>query len=264
MEDSSFSQPPTDIVPWTFQQTLSGAALTLVPWLFVVFVLNNLGSKQPTSTTPLSPRIDLITAIVDFVLSALIEAAFLIAPLYVANRFYQAVKRDFKPRGKLALQALGFRKANIGQTSGWVIVLMVAIYGVNILYQYLIATLHLNIQTNDQVLLAQSKYAPLSTYASLLVATFVAPICEEVFFRGFVLMGLSRGMPPGWAILISSLLFAIAHGDPGSFAVLFIIGLALAFLRWRTRSLWPSILLHTLNNGLGALLIVLSMWGVIH
>src|SRR2546427_7906163 len=39
------------------------------------------------------------------------------------------------------------------------------------------------------------------------------------------------------------------------FAVLFIIGLALAFLRWRTKSLWPSIFLHFLNNGLGALLI---------
>ncbi len=264
MEDSSFSQPPTDTVPWTLQQTLLGATLTLVPWLFIVFILNNLGGKQPSSTTPLSPRLDLITAIVNFVLSAAIEAAFLIAPLYIASRFYQDIKRDFKPRGKLALQALGFRKANIGQTLGWLIVLMVAIYGVNILYQYLISALHLNIQTNDQVLLAQSKYAPLSTYASLLVATFVAPICEEVFFRGFVLMGLARGMPTGWAILISSLLFALAHGDPASFAVLFIIGLALAFLRWRTRSLWPSILLHILNNGLGALLIVLSMWGVIH
>ena len=266
MEDSPLSQPPTDAVPsptdavpWTFQQTLSGTALTLVPWLLVIFVLNNLGGKQSLST-PLSARVDLTTAIINLILSAAIEAVFLIAPLYIANHPFQ----NLKSRGKLALQALGFRKINIWQALGWAIMLMVAIYGVNILYQYLIAAFHLNIQTNDQVLLQQSKYAPLSVYASLLVATFVAPICEEVFFRGFLFMGLARGMPVGWAIVISSLLFAIAHGDPGSFIVLCVIGLALAFLRWRTQSLWPGILLHTLNNGLGALLIVLNMWGVIH
>lgn len=259
MEDPPLSKLPTDTVPWTFQQTLSGAALTLVPWLLVIFVLNNLGSKQSVST-PLSPRVDLSTAIINFILSAAIEAVFLVAPLYIANLSFQ----NLKSRGKLALQALGFRKTNIGQTVGWAIMLMVAIYGVNILYQYLITRFHLNIQTNDQVLLQQSKYAPLSTYASLLVATFIAPICEEVFFRGFLFMGLARRMPVGWALVISSLLFAIAHGDPGSFIVLCVIGLALAFLRWRTQSLWPSILLHMLNNGLGALLIVLSMWGVIH
>lgn len=259
MENPPFSKPPTDTVPWTFQQTLAGAALTLIPWLLLVFVLNNLGGRQ-SFTTPLSPRIDLASAIVNLILSTIIEAVFLIAPLSIANHAFQRLQS----RGRLALQALGFRKTHIGQMVGWVIVLMLAIYGINILYSYLISALHLNIQTNDQVLLEQSKYAPLSVYASLLVATFIAPICEEIFFRGFLFMGLARRIPIGWAIVISSLLFAIAHGDPGSFIVLFIIGLALAFLRWRTQSLWPSILLHTVNNGLGALLIALSMWGVIH
>jgi membrane protease YdiL (CAAX protease family) len=259
MQDSLFSKPPTDTVPWTFQQTLLGASLTLVPWLLLVFLLNDLGGKQ-TLTTPLSFRVDLTAAIANFILSAFIEAVFMIAPLTISTHAFPNVIQ----RGRLALQALGFRKTNIGRMIGWVIVLMLAIYGINILYSYLIATLHLNIQTNDQVLLAESKYAPLSVYASLLVATFIAPICEEIFFRGFLFMGLKRGMPIGWAIVISALLFAIAHGDPGSFIILFAIGLALAFLRWRTQSLWPAVLLHTVNNGLGALLIALSMWGVIH
>ncbi|MGB8345490.1 MAG: hypothetical protein WCD86_11440, partial [Ktedonobacteraceae bacterium] len=84
MEDSPLSQPPTDAVPsptdavpWTFQQTLSGATLTLVPWLLVIFVLNNLGGKQSLST-PLSARVDLTTAIINLILSAAIEAVFLI------------------------------------------------------------------------------------------------------------------------------------------------------------------------------------------
>lgn len=70
-------------------------------------------------------------------------------------------------------------------------------------------------------------------------------------------------MSLGWAIIISSLLFGVAHADPGSFPVLFVIGLALAFLRWRTQSIWPCMILHMLNNGIAALAIVLTMQGAI-
>ena len=143
-----------------------------------------------------------------------------------------------------------------------VVILFIAIFAIDNLYQYVITVLHLNLQTNDQVLLQRSKIAPISTYATLLAAVFVAPFCEEIFFRGFVFPGLCATMPVGWAIVSSSLLF-LAHADPGSFAVLFIIGLALAFLRWRTKSLWPGVFLHFLNNGLGALLIILVMQGIV-
>ena len=140
---------------------------------------------------------------------------------------------------------------------------MFAILAVENLYQYIITVLHLPLQTNDQILLARSKEAPLTIYATLLGAVLIAPICEETFFRGFVFPGLCRGMPLGWAIVISSLLFAVTHADPGSFLVLFVIGLALAFLRWRTNSIWPGIFLHTINNSLAALVIILTMNGVI-
>src|SRR5947208_16903881 len=144
----------------------------------------------------------------------------------------------------------------------WIVLFIPVIFAVDILYQYIITVLHLNLQTNDQVILARSKLEPISTYATLIVAVFIAPFCEEVFFRGFVLAGLLHRIPVGWAIVLSSLLFATAHLDPGSFAVLFIIGLALGFLRWRTASLWPSILLHAINNAVGAVSIILVMQGV--
>jgi membrane protease YdiL (CAAX protease family) len=159
---------------------------------------------------------------------------------------------------------LGFRKFPVAQTFLWIVVLTIAILFVNNIYQYLITTFHLNLQTNDQVLLAESKRAPLTTYATLLVAVFIAPFCEEIFFRGFVFPGLRNGMAVGWAIVFSALLFGVAHADPGSFVVLFIIGIALAFLRWRTKSIWPGMILHMLNNGIGALVIILYMQGVLH
>jgi membrane protease YdiL (CAAX protease family) len=61
-------------------------------------------------------------------------------------------------------------------------------------------------------------------------------------------MGIARSMPIWVAIVVSSLLFGVAHADLGSLAPLVAIGLLLGVVRWKTRSLWPSIFLHTLNN----------------
>ena len=106
-----------------------------------------------------------------FVFSLIIEGAFLIAPLYFANAAY----RSIRPHTRLALRALGFRGYRIGRTLFWVALLMLVIFGVNTLYSYAIYAFHLNLQTNDQLILQQSKVAPLTTYATLLAAVIVAP-----------------------------------------------------------------------------------------
>jgi CAAX protease family protein len=250
--------PSEDIAPWTTQQTFFGTLITLIPWIILTLILSYLNGSVKV-TAPISAQADLTGAIVTIVFSSLIEGAFLIAPFYYANASY----RSITPHLRLAFHALGFRRFRLGSALFWIIVLMIVIFGINALYSDLITTLHLNVQTNDQLLLEQSKVAPLSTYATLLAAVFIAPFCEEVFFRGFVFPGLRNGMSLVWAIIISSLLFGVAHGDPGSFPVLFVIGLALAFLRWRTQSIWPGMILHMLNNGIAALAIVLTMQGVI-
>lgn len=249
----------SDAVPWTIQQTFLGFILTLIPWVALVTVLSLQGQGKATANTPLTFQVDLGNSIFVFIFSCIIEGAFLIAPLYIANRAFHTTTPHFR----LALQALGFRKFKVGRAVVMVVLLLLAILAVDNLYQYVITLLHLNLQTNDQVLLQRSKIAPISTYATLLAAVFVAPFCEEIFFRGFLFPGLLRSMPVGWAIVLSSLFFAVAHADAGSFAVLFIIGLALAYLRWRTNSLWPGMFLHFINNGLGALLIILVMQGVV-
>jgi membrane protease YdiL (CAAX protease family) len=243
-----------DQAPWTIQETFLGIFFTLVPWIAFALVLSSINVKSKASA-PLSPQLDLTNAIIVFLFSTLIEGAFLVAPFYFASRVY----RNTDGRGRLMLRALGFRSFDVGPALLWVVGLILAFFAINGLYQYIITALHLHLQTNDQYILQQSKNAPISTYATLLASVLVAPFCEEVFFRGFVFAGLLRGMPLGWAIVLSSLIFAVAHADPGSFAVLFFIGLALAFLRWRMHSIWPSIILHLLNNSIGAFLIVLAM-----
>lgn len=247
-----------DEVPWTIQQTFFGILLTLVPWFIVVSFLN--GGKPPTTPSTILPLgTDITNAIVTFIGASIIEGAFIIAPFYFANRVYHSIT----PHLRLIWHALGFKEFNAGKAFILIILFGFIIIATDYLYQDAITFFHWHLQTNDQVILTRSKVEPITTYATLLVAVFVAPFCEEIFFRGFVFTGLRRGMPLYLAVIISALLFAAAHGDPASFPVLLIIGLLLAILRWQTKSLWPGILLHCLNNSLGAIEIILVMNGVL-
>lgn len=81
----------------------------------------------------------------------------------------------------------------------------------------------------------------------------VAPVVEELVFRGVLLSGLASRMGAGWAIIASAVIFGCAHLPDFGFAwypvpALVLLGLALGWLRVRTRSLWPPITLHATNN----------------
>jgi len=244
-------------IPWTIQQTFLGILLTLVPWIGLSFALSYTSASTPI-TKPLPAQLDFTNAIITLLLSAIIEGAFLIAPFYFAHHPFRSSTYPWRR----TWAALGFKKFKIGSSLAWVILLFMLVIVVNLLYQYAITSFHLKLLPNDQRILEQGKLAPITTYATLLASVLFAPFCEEVFFRGFTFMGLLRGMSLPVSIILSALIFAVAHGDPGSFLVLFVIGLALAFLRWRTRSIWPCIGLHLLNNLLGALSIFLALQGI--
>lgn len=79
----------------------------------------------------------------------------------------------------------------------------------------------------------------------------VAPIVEEVVFRGFVFTALRSAMPVGAAAVVSGVLFGVVHvfGSPVAFLVpLALLGTVLALIAWKTGSLYPCIALHALNN----------------
>jgi uncharacterized protein len=79
----------------------------------------------------------------------------------------------------------------------------------------------------------------------VLIVVIVAPITEEIFFRGLLLRSLQRrGMGATWAIVASSALFAAAHFEPLQFPALFLFGLVAAILATRTGRLGPGIWAH--------------------
>jgi uncharacterized protein len=95
----------------------------------------------------------------------------------------------------------------------------------------------------------------------LIIVSVVAPICEEIFFRGFLFQGFKKrlGVPAG--IMISSVLFSAAHLDLYNFLPLLAIGWVLAYLFHKTKSLLPVIFLHAIYN-LILILILLSQFMV--
>ena len=96
-----------------------------------------------------------------------------------------------------------------------------------------------------------------------IVSVVAAPFLEEVVFRGFYYRVLEDVAGTGAAVFGTAILFAAMHALqlwPSWPAILMIlaVGLALAWLRWRTRSLIPSFLVHTAYNSTLVLVTVLS------
>jgi sodium transport system permease protein len=89
-----------------------------------------------------------------------------------------------------------------------------------------------------------------SSWQLPLVLVLLAPVCEELAFRGFILTGLRRRFHPWTAIVLSSLLFAVSRLNVFQFVPMFILGVILGVIATRSRSVLPGMLLHVLYNGL--------------
>jgi glutamate-5-semialdehyde dehydrogenase len=81
-----------------------------------------------------------------------------------------------------------------------------------------------------------------------LLAIVIAPVVEEIAFRGLILRGLLGRWPAWIAIFVSATLFALMHMNPAQFPIAFCLGAALGWVYARTRSLGLCILGHAINN----------------
>lgn len=83
----------------------------------------------------------------------------------------------------------------------------------------------------------------------------LAPVCEELVFRGAILRALLSWTPRHWvAIAISALLFALVHANPAQMPHAFVIGLLLGWLYYRTDSVVPGVVYHWVNNSVAYVL----------
>jgi membrane protease YdiL (CAAX protease family) len=92
---------------------------------------------------------------------------------------------------------------------------------------------------------------------SILMLVILAPVMEEVLFRGILLESVRSKYNSGRAIVVSALMFGVIHFIPQQVVNAFVIGLILGFIYVRTDSLWPVIIIHALNN---AMAYVVMQW----
>ena len=91
-------------------------------------------------------------------------------------------------------------------------------------------------------------------YLSLIIlfatTTLLAPLFEEIIFRGILLPTLSRDFGIILGIIVSAFIFALAHLSLGEMPPLFVLGIGLGITRIASGSLLSSVIMHSLWNGL--------------
>jgi membrane protease YdiL (CAAX protease family) len=102
-----------------------------------------------------------------------------------------------------------------------------------------------------------------AVYIVAFLATFSAPIVEEVLYRGIIYSAFYKAFGVVVAVIVASALFAGVHflqynGDVTALIMICLLSLVLTLIRARTGNLLPCIVLHTVFNGIQSLLLILQ------
>jgi uncharacterized protein len=150
--------------------------------------------------------------------------------------------------------AFGFRRpTSWGAAAGWAFGLLIVMLGLSVALEPVLGG-------GEEQGLDPSGWRSDRAFPFILNAVVIAvaaPVVEELMFRG---LGYALLVPMGVvaAVVVTGIAFALTHGLVRAFPVLFVIGAGLAFIRWRTASIYPPIILHGCFNGIGLLAGVLT------
>lgn len=155
----------------------------------------------------------------------------------------------FIRRRKISLRQFGFKKFKPVQAVGLLLVssaiLIVAIVGIYSIVDRLIPGVNLE-QSQENVF--GSPRGPIEIGLSFLALVVIAPIVEESIFRGLMLPAFARSFGKVAAVFITALLFGAIHWQLNVGIVTFFMGLLMGWMYYKTRSLVPGILFHSLKN----------------
>jgi membrane protease YdiL (CAAX protease family) len=92
-------------------------------------------------------------------------------------------------------------------------------------------------------------------------AVLMAPVLEEVIFRGLVQSTFHKISPPLRSVIFTCLMFLLFHGtyfdNIKALSHVLVLGLCFGFWRERTKSLMPGMAVHLFNNGLASIILLL-------
>jgi membrane protease YdiL (CAAX protease family) len=204
----------------------------------VIFV-DAIGAVAGSSFTHPTPAVNIIGNVV-------VDLSFVAAAIYLARM-----------RGPVDPADFGFRRVSLRRGFAAFMIGGVSYYGLTAAYAQ-IFKLHGQDKLPSELGVSKSDAALI---AAAVFVCVIAPIAEEFFFRGFLFGALRRWqvrvagheLGPWIAAVIVGILFGLAHtgsASPQYLVPLGFLGFVLCIMRWRTRSLYPCIALHSFNNSL--------------
>ena len=232
--------------PWP---AVDGPALSLIDVVLLVaggfVVISAVG--VPLVALPLvssftagleSPRREAVTVVINYSVMAL-------PSLFILWRQLKALPRAQAPKGGwLQWRWQPWPGAISSAIGGWLMVTPVVV-----------ATGWLLVRlvgdpggSNPLLELVLGSQDPLALFLLGLTAVVLAPLFEETIFRGALLPVLANRWGTAGGVVLSALLFAMAHISIGELAPLTVLGIGLALVRVSTGRLLPSVLMHALWN----------------
>lgn len=98
---------------------------------------------------------------------------------------------------------------------------------------------------------------------NLIFIAVVPALCEELFFRGFMLSNMRRFMNVHVAIWLTAIVFSFLHGQIFGFAPRLLLGALFGYLVYWSGSLWPAVVAHFTNNGVAGIVAYLAYNGYV-
>jgi membrane protease YdiL (CAAX protease family) len=241
--------PREDIPPWRLWAAPVGIIVGFLLAELLTLIVYGIGASRGASASNPTPAMEIVGSIV-------FDLGFIVAAVLLAQF-----------AGGLRAAWFGFRRVRPRTAVAAVLLAAITYYLLTDIYASIFA-LHAKDSLPSGFGLHRSHWAVAGT-AFFVCA--VAPMCEETFFRGF-LFGVLRRLPlrvgarelgPWVASLIVAILFGLAHtgsANPEYLIPLGFLGFLLCLVRWRTRSLYPGMVLHSANNAIA--LAVQLHWSV--
>jgi uncharacterized protein len=164
----------------------------------------------------------------------------------------------FLRRRQLGLSIIGLKKPR-WRDAGYALAAVPVYYLIYVLTVGVASSLIHGLNINQQQQIGFNDVhggaALVMTFISLVV---LPPLAEEIMVRGFLYSSLKKAFSLKWAVILTSALFAAAHLPEGGAAGplyiaaldTFVLSLVLIYLREKTGSLWASIGLHAIKNGI--------------
>ena len=111
------------------------------------------------------------------------------------------------------------------------------------------------IENTQLTFLAPNGFTWFSAISMFILGGLIAPVAEELYFRGVLFHWLNSKWTIWPSILLSALVFGLVHGEASVAGAAFVLGIFMAWVYYKSSSLWTAIIVHAINNSVKILLL---------